>query len=46
MMGLNAQMMTGGNGGSMMFLGWLIALELIVVMAFGIAALWKYLQKD
>ena len=45
MMGLDADMMGGANGSGMMLFGWLLALELIVLLAFGIAALWKYLQK-
>jgi|GEM_PF-1411534 len=45
MMGINPDMMSGANGSGLMVLGWLIALELIVVLALGIAALWKYISK-
>ena len=45
MMGVDSSMMSGGFGGTMMFFGWLTYLVFIVLMAFGIAALWKYLNK-
>lgn len=45
MMGMNAGMMAGESGISMMFFGWILYLEVALILAFGIAALWKYLQK-
>lgn len=44
-MGMNADMMSGVNGSGMMLFGWLIAIEVIVILALGIAALWKYIGK-
>lgn len=45
MMGMDSGMMVGGSGGTLMFFGWLVYILLIVLIVFGIAALWKYLQK-
>jgi len=45
MMGMNAGMMSGANGASMMLFGWILYIELVILMAYGIAALMKYLQK-
>ncbi|MCL5411045.1 MAG: hypothetical protein M1324_04370 [Patescibacteria group bacterium] len=45
MMGMDSGMMAGGNGGALMFFGWLIYILFIVLIIFGIAALWKYLNK-
>lgn len=45
MMGMDSEMMSGTNGSSIMLFGWLIYLEIVIILALGIAALWKYLQK-
>ena len=44
-MGINTDMMTGSAGSSMMLLGWLIYLEVVIILALGIAAIWKYISK-
>lgn len=44
-MGFDADMMAGVNGSGMMLFGWLVALEIVILLALGIAALAKYLQK-
>ncbi|MDO8512975.1 MAG: hypothetical protein Q7S37_00510 [bacterium] len=46
MMGMNSNMMTGGLGGSMMFFGWILYILVVVVLALGAAALWKYINKN
>jgi hypothetical protein len=38
-------MMTGMGGGGMMFFGWITYTLLMVLLVFGIAALWKYINK-
>lgn len=38
-------MMSGGYGGSFMAFGWLIGLLVLVNLALGAAALWKYVSK-
>lgn len=45
MMGMNSSMMAGTNGAGMMFFGWLLYLEITLVLILTIAALWKYLNK-
>ncbi|HLB32262.1 MAG TPA: hypothetical protein VJL27_01775 [Patescibacteria group bacterium] len=45
MMGFESNMMTGGVGGGMMFLGWISYLLAITLLVLGIAALWKYISK-
>lgn len=45
MMGMNVEMMSGASGASMMIFGWVLYILLILLLVFGIAALWKYLQK-
>ena len=45
MMGINASMMSGASGSGMMLFGWILYIELVILMAYGIAALMKYLQK-
>lgn len=45
MMGMDSDMMSGVNGSSIMLFGWLAYLEMVIILALGIAALWKYLKK-
>jgi hypothetical protein len=45
MMGMNVDMMTGIDGGSMMIFGWLVYILLVALIILGIAALWKYINK-
>lgn len=44
-MGMDTSMMMGTNGGTMAFFGWLLYILVVVLVVFGIAALWKYLGK-
>ncbi len=45
MMGTDYGTMMGSNGSAMMIFGWLAYILIVVLTIFGIAALWKYLQK-
>jgi len=45
MMGNDYGTMMGSNGGTLMFFGWFSYILVIILLIFGIAALWKYLQK-
>ena len=45
MMGTDYGTMMGSNGGTMMLFGWLAYVLIVVLVVFGIAALWKYLIK-
>jgi hypothetical protein len=45
MMGTDYNSMMGTNGGAAMFFGWLAYILILILIALGIAALWKYLKK-
>lgn len=45
MMGMNVEMMSGASGAGMMLFGWVLYILLVLLLVFGIAALWKYLKK-
>lgn len=45
MMGTDYGSMMGSNGGTFQLLGWLSSILFIILIIFGIMALWKYLQK-
>jgi hypothetical protein len=42
---MNYGYMMGGGGGGVMFFAWLTYVLLTVLLVFGIAALWKYINK-
>ena len=42
---MNYDMMSGTNGGGMMFFAWITYLLVVVVLVLAIAALWKYVSK-
>jgi hypothetical protein len=42
---MNYSYMMGGAGGGVMFFAWIAYLLVTVLIIFGIAALWKYINK-
>ncbi|QQG50384.1 MAG: hypothetical protein HZB70_01640 [Candidatus Berkelbacteria bacterium] len=46
MMGMNADMMSGGLGGGMMVFGWLLYLLFVVALVLSAIALGKYIGKN
>ena len=43
---MDYNMMSGTSGGGMMFFAWIVYILVIVALALGIAALWKYISKN
>lgn len=42
---MDYEYMMGYNGGGVMFFSWLTYVLLIILLVFGIVALWKYINK-
>ncbi len=45
MMGFDSNMMSGGAGGTWAFFGWLLYILIVIVLIFGVIALWKYINE-
>ena len=43
---MDYNMMSGASGGGMMFFAWIAYILVVVFLALGIAALWKYINKN
>lgn len=42
---MNYNYMMGGSGGGLMLFSWITYLLVVVLLVFGIMALWKYINK-
>ncbi len=42
---MNYDIMSGVNGGGMMFFSWVVYVLVVTLLVLGIAALWKYINK-